>query len=128
VGLICRAALFYGRTAWHLKMNGGHLLRGDLRSRSSAGLETLAEQRPAVQIPGGVGDPRFSPGVLRKTLAEQMDQVQPAQDDKRQDHIPVLVCLERAAQDVVSDLPDKVCLFLEVVGDYEVMSRVAKDG
>ena len=40
----------------------------------------------------------------------------------RQDHIPVLVRLERAAQDIVRYLPDKVRFFSEVVWVMEYMS------
>ena len=46
-------------------------------------------------------------------------QVQAAQDDERQDHIPVLVRLERAAQDVVRYLLDEVRFFSEVVWSHE---------
>jgi hypothetical protein len=40
-------------------------------------------------------------------------QVQAAQDDEGQDHVPVLVRLERAAENVICDLPDKVGFFSE---------------
>ncbi len=42
-------------------------------------------------------------------------QIEPAQHDEGQNHIPILVRLERAAQDVVCDGPDEVCFFREVV-------------
>ena len=46
------------------------------------------------------------------------------EDDERQDHVPFFVCLERASQDIVRYLPDKVRFFSEVVwghGEVPVM-------
>jgi hypothetical protein len=100
-------------------MNGREFVPG--RASRKPVKSSIQSMRLLVSHLVGVGSYRMLREDLRRAAA--------AKDDKRQDHIPILLGFECAAyvECIVRHLPDEV-FFPEVGAGYEVMSRVSKDG